>query len=53
MCDVPLGRGSQKCDHLQDGGGIKKSWNSCDVIYGWPLSENEHDFILKPDSITK
>ena len=19
------------------GGGVKKSWNSCDVIYGWPL----------------
>ena len=21
----------------KDGGGVKKSWNSCDVIYGWPL----------------
>ena len=23
------------CD--KDGGGVKKSWKSCDVIYGWPL----------------
>ena len=23
------------CD--KDGGGVKKSWNSYDVIYGWPL----------------
>ena len=22
------------CD--KDGGGLKKLWNSCDVIYGWP-----------------
>ena len=30
--------GSQKCDHLWQGGGVKKSWNSCDVIYGWLLN---------------
>ena len=25
------------CD--MDGGGVNKSWNSCDVIYAWPLME--------------
>ena len=23
----------------KDGGGAKKLWNSCDLIYGWPLSQ--------------
>ena len=22
-------------------GGVKKSWNSCDLIYGWPLSNKQ------------
>ena len=40
ICDATLG-GSQKCDHLWQGGGRgKKSWNSCDVIYGWPPTTN-------------
>ena len=26
------------CD--KDGGGVKKSLNSCDIIYGWPLRMN-------------
>ena len=24
----------------KDGGGVEKSWNSCDVIYGWPPKYN-------------
>ena len=39
-CDVTLGRGGLRnvttCD--KDGGRVKKSWNLCDEIYGWPLS---------------
>ena len=26
----------------KDGRGVRKSWNSCDVIYGWPLILCEH-----------
>ena len=28
----------------KDGRGIRKSWNSCDVIYGWPLSINTRHY---------
>ena len=42
ICDVTLGKGGLRnvttCD--KDGRGVKKSWNSCDVIYGWPLKVN-------------
>ena len=42
ICDITLGKGGliivTNCD--KDGGGVKKSWNSCDVIYGWPLISN-------------
>ena len=27
------------------GGGFRKSWNSCDVIYGWPLINLNHRFL--------
>ena len=40
ICDVTLSGGGDlrnvtTCD--KDEGGVKKSWNSCDLIYGWPL----------------
>ena len=37
-CHTRLGGGLRNvtiCD--KDGGGVKKSWNLCDLIYGWPL----------------
>ena len=40
ICDVTIGRSLENvttCD--KDGGGVKKSWNSCEVIYGWPLRQ--------------
>ena len=39
ICDVTQGRGGVS---EMDGGGVKKSWNSCDVIYGWPLKCRIH-----------
>ena len=39
ICDVTLDRGDLRnvTTSGKDGGGVKKSLNSCDVIYGWPL----------------
>ena len=30
-----------KCD--KDGGRVKNSWNSCDVIYRWPLNNTNNN----------
>ena len=39
MCDISLAKGGLRnvtiCD--KDEGGVKKSLDSCDVIYRWPL----------------
>ena len=41
------------CD--KEGGGVKKSLNSCDVIYGWPLIRKSYSctFMQKEELIPK